>query len=127
MNETIHTDRERESSQHFVERLAEHYRPEPLGPLERARFDARLRERIERRRRAPAWVPSLAGVAAVLALIWWVWPAATAPSPAAVDRAASDASWEADVLLVDADAELAEEEYLPDEYVAIAFAFIDGT
>lgn len=126
MNDARTTDRERDSSR-FLERLAEHYRPEPLGPAQRARFDARLRERIERRRRAPAWMPSLAGVTAALALAFWLWPAATPPPQPGVDLAALGAGWEADVLLADEDAPLAEEDYLPDEYQAIAFAFIDGT
>jgi hypothetical protein len=123
-------DREREPR--FVRQLAEHYRPEPLGPAERARFDARLRERVERDHRAAAWLPSLAGVAAALALALWLWPAGP-PTPethvvAAADLPsdASDTRWETDVLLVDEDATLAEEDYLPDDYQAIAYAFIDG-
>lgn len=126
MNEDRRNDRGQEPSRRFVERLAEHYRPEPLGPVECARFDAALRERIDRRR-APGWQPSLlAGAAAALALAWWMWPAATPPPDSPLESAALPTTWEADVLLVDADANFAEEDYLPDEYVGIAFAFIDG-
>lgn len=136
MSDPRHDDFDRR----FVERLAGHYRPEPFGAMQRARFDATLRERIESRRRMPRWLPALAGSAAALAIAWWSWPLA-APSPAPegevrIGRAeiapaeAGDAAeptgWEADVMLVDADDTLAEEEYLPDEYLVIATAFIDG-
>jgi hypothetical protein len=144
-------ERHHDAERRFAERLAAHYRPEPLGGVERARFDAALRERIGRRRRARAFAPALAGAAGALALAFWAWPAAT-PAPgsggdpvasrqagAAADRevgaaeaevaagweAEVAAGWEADVLLA-ADAEPADEDYLPDEYVALAAAFLDG-
>jgi hypothetical protein len=138
-------ERQRELERRFAERLAEHYRPEPLGAVERARFDAALRERIARRRRARVFAPALAGAAGALALAFWVWPtaapepgsgrgavaslpaAAAAPQAEARAAAAGDdaGGWEADVLLA-ADAPPGDEDYLPDEYVAIAAAFLDG-
>ena len=63
-------------------------------------------------------------------LSWWIWPAATPPTDSEanvypVAMAASD--WEIDVFLGAPDETLAaEESYLPDEYVALAVAFIDG-
>jgi hypothetical protein len=126
-------DRDQDPDRRFAEHLAEHYRPEPLDRTQRARFDAALRERIERRRRGPVWIPALTGAAAALILAWSIWPAATPPTDSEVDvgpvasegMAASD--WEIDVLLGDPDETLAAEEaYLPDEYVALAVAFIDG-
>jgi ferric-dicitrate binding protein FerR (iron transport regulator) len=127
-------DRDHDPDRRFAERLAEHYRPEPLDPAQRARFDAALRQRFERRQWAPAWVPALTGVAAALALGWWIWPAATPPmdsgtgvAPVAMASSLEASEWEADVLLTDTDETLAAEEaYLPDEYVALAVAFIDG-
>jgi hypothetical protein len=123
-------DRDQDPDRRFAELLAEQYRPEPLGRAQCARFDAALRERIERRRREPVWIPALTGAAAALILAWWIWPAATPPtdSEADVDPVAMAASdWEVDVFLGDPDETLAAEEaYLPDEYVALAVAFIDG-
>jgi hypothetical protein len=123
-------DQDRDPDRRFAERLAKHYRPEPLDRAQRARFDAALRERIERRRRGPVWIPALTGAAAALTLAWWIWPAATPPTDsevgvARVAMATSD--WGVDVLMADPDETLAAEEaYLPDEYVALAVAFIDG-
>ena len=123
-------NRDQDPGRRFAERLAEHYRPEPLGRAQCARFDAALRERIERRRRGLVWIPALTSAAAALMLSWWIWPAATPPthSEANVDPVAMAASdWEVDVFLGDPDETLAaEESYLPDEYVALAVAFIDG-
>jgi hypothetical protein len=122
------TDRDREAVRNFAELVADHYRPEPFGLAERMRFDAGLRERIGRGR-APAWIPSLIGAAAAMSLVWLIWPASTSTSPASptpVDPSAFATRWESDVLLVDADAALSEDEYLPDEYIVIAGAFLDG-
>jgi len=123
----------------FAERLAFHYRPEPLSPRARARFDAALHARLERPPARPAWLPGLAGVAAALALLWWAWPApapegnalGSAPAALAADARADveqpgETDWQADVLLTDADSSLDEEEYLPDDYLVIAYALIDG-
>lgn len=127
---TITPDRDQAANRRFAERLGEHYRPQPLSRAQRARFDAALRERIERRRVRPVWIPALTVAAATFSLAWWLWPAAPptdleAPFAPVVALAPSD--WEVDVLLADADATLvSNEDYLPDEYVALAVAFIDG-
>lgn len=121
---------------HFVDRLAEHYRPAPLGAVQQARFDANLRERLERRRLPVFWVPSLGGAVAVAALVLAFWmggssttflPQPAAESQVAVDLDLADLNWEADVLSVDADALVAEEDFLPDDYMGIAFVFLDET
>lgn len=119
------TDRDREAVRNFAERVADHYRPEPFGPADRLRFDSGLRERIGHRR-APAWIPSLVGAAAAMSLGWLIWPASTPTSPTPIDPSAFATRWESDVLFVDADATLSEDEYLPDEYIVIAGAFLDG-
>jgi ferric-dicitrate binding protein FerR (iron transport regulator) len=120
-------DRDQDPDRRFAERLAKHYRPEPLDRAQRARFDAALRERIERRRRGPAWIPALTAAAAALTLAWWIWPLATPPTSSEARVAMATSDWEIDVLLADPGETLAAEEaYLPDEYVALAVAFIDG-
>lgn len=137
MNEKRHTDRDPGLDRHFAERVSEHFQPEPLAPSERARFDAELRERIHGRRRAPIWAPALVGTAAALALLWWASPiaepipqserASEVAASSQVDSASEiPSNWEAEVLLVGADAVVLEEAYLPDDYEAIALAFLDG-
>lgn len=150
MSDTPERHPDADADRRFAERLAAHYRPQPLDPAARTRFDATLRERLERRPGLPAWLPVLASAAAALVLFWWAWPAATptndapeslprvavqvqaptAPATQTPDAAASPAlqDWSADVLLADATdtGTPSEESYLPDEYVALAVAFIDG-
>lgn len=120
---------ESDATQRFTARVAEHYRPEPLSLARRARFDAALRERIERPRARAFAFPSVVGAAAALGLAWLVWPAAAPPPAIAPEPSAFAARWESDVLEVGTapfdEVHHDEEEYLPDEYSVIAAAFLD--
>jgi hypothetical protein len=133
---TDNAHRHDDADRRFAERLAVHFTAEPLSPQQRARFDARLRERIERRGNVRRALPALAGAvaAAVAALAFGLWPAAVpepGSTPAVVAEQPSEASpevfegWEAEVLLAGTGVTLDEEGYLPDDYVVIAAAFLD--
>jgi len=114
----------------FVKSLAEGYAPEPMTPAQQVAFDEALRERIEGR--SSRWRPMAAlsipaVAAAALAALWLVSGDArlgSAPSRAPTITAEA---WEAALLspddVVDADASEGDE-MLPDEYLAIASAFL---
>jgi hypothetical protein len=106
-------------AQDFVRRIAEAWAPAEMSAAERARFDARLAERLERgrSRRAPWRVAAGAAGAAVglLLALWRPWALPLAPTAAPAG--------EAELILAlarepgsgeDPDAEL------PDDYQAIA-------
>ena len=128
------SERERNESGHDagLVRLVRRWAPEPLDEAARARFDARLAERIateSRHRPGPLGrVAPAAAALGVAALAWWglagspgrtpVPPQAEAPAPWDV------VAWEWEVLLdVDSAGEAGSDEALPAEYVAIADAF----
>jgi hypothetical protein len=117
----------------FVERLRALYAPEPPDAARRAAFDARLRERLERRRwRAALW-PALPAAALAAALVWVALPGARAPQrgePAPVAALSpADTAWEQALFYGDPASvpDASENQELPPEYTAIEVAFFDGT
>jgi hypothetical protein len=117
-----------EGDARLLARVGEGFRPTPLDDAGRARFDARLRERIAvHGTRRPALPTAAAAAAALLVLAIWAGGGVEAPQRTAVrpEAATAEASgWEQELFLA-ADEARAEdvEEGLPDEYVAIAHAF----
>lgn len=116
----------------LLARVREAFAPEPMTPFERTAFDARLQERIERRRRRLGLWPALGAglVAASLAMLLLVREEANGPpTPGSVAIATSQPrpaspAWAADLLYGDDD-ELDEDDGLPAEYAAIAGVFLD--
>ena len=101
----------------FVRRIAEVYAPPPPSAASRARFDARLAERIRRRgARAPRGIAIAAAAAvtgAALALAWMLPRQGTAPTAAGTGGG--------EVLLALALGPAADRDAdLPDDYRAIA-------
>ncbi len=119
------------AAEEFVDRLAEAYAPEQMSTAERAAFDAGLRSRLGRRRRGPVLIPALAAAAAAL-LLWFMVSDSTGPVrlPGEAEPGAMVAgTWE-DELFLSSDLSVSEDrdesEALPDDYLAIASAFLDG-
>lgn len=130
----------------LVEQIAEATAPPPWSPERRAAFDAAVAERIAAAeaggRTRWIWAPALAGAAAAAALagVWWLGAApsdepaaagfeiALRTAPAADDEAGADAdSWEADLVTADPLADAPDRDVsLPDDYIAIADAFLGG-
>lgn len=108
----------------WVASVEEHYRPAPLDAKGAARFDAKLRERIEasaprRRTLAVAWAaPALA---AAIALAWWVGAPTPAPAP---ESTASVSDWAWELLVTEDEAWGGEPDVLPEDYAALAM-FLD--
>jgi hypothetical protein len=117
---------EREADARLVERIARSYGPAPLDEAGRSRFDARLRERLEQRRR-PALGPLVASLASVAVLALWAvarGPLAPGPAPVPVESAAA-AAWEWELLLGgELESSEAIEAELPEDYAAIASVFL---
>ena len=126
----------RAEDEEFAERLAASFSPAPLSPAQRAAFNEALVARLERRRRSRLLVPAIAAAAgaAAAAFVWLAVPGAF--DPAATGRGAADgdvaeasaaARWELELLDLDSliDADDADDlERLPDDYAAIAGAFL---
>lgn len=122
----------------FTERLAEAYAPEPLTAEQRGSFARALEARLERRHRRARLLPALSGVAAAAAVAWLVLPRQPAPEsggqvarPEASQAAleAGPVDWEVELLFPDTgsgDEWETRNDPLPDEYLAIASAFLDG-
>ncbi|HKJ24073.1 MAG TPA: hypothetical protein VKB65_04570 [Myxococcota bacterium] len=126
----------------WIARVDDAFRPEPLDESGRARFAARLRERMETRRPTPlarlapaAMVLAPAATAlALAAAVGWALRAPApqvraaapeAPAPQARAAAPADAqltAWEWEVLLGDT-LDAGRDEDLPEDYAAIAAAF----
>jgi hypothetical protein len=115
------------SDSRFVEKLAEGYAPEPMAPARQVAFDEALRERIEGR--SSRWRPMALAIpaAAALAAVWlFAGDAhlASAPDPVPVITAEA---WEEALLSPDVLSDLdarEDDELLPEEYFAIASAFL---
>ncbi|UCE85616.1 MAG: hypothetical protein JSU66_14980 [Deltaproteobacteria bacterium] len=113
--------------QAFVERLGTHYAPTPRTPAERVAFDEALSARVERPRRGRLLVATAAAAAAA-ALFWFVAVPSSGP-PGNGAAGAVAARWETELFLSsDLSAAAARDEgaMLPEEYQAIALAFLDG-
>jgi hypothetical protein len=114
----------------FVDALRAHYTPEPLDGAKRAAFDARLRERLERRWRG-VWLPAFAAASVAALALWWLpsTPAPVTPSPAPVVAtvpAASDTDWEQVLFYGDLTRPQQDEQAeLPPEFAAIDGLFFD--
>lgn len=107
----------------LVQRIEQAYAPPPETPARRAAFSERLRARLEPRER-PLWAPALAAVA--LACLVWV---ALPTKPPSSEDALDDGAWEYELLVssdVSPAADRDESLYLPDDYQAIAQAFLDS-
>ena len=125
----------RGEDEELVERLAEGFAPAPLSPARRAAFDEALAVRIASRRRKRLLVPALAAAAAV-ALAWLVAPGARGPATNELAgemdllaEAEAAARWERELFDPDflfESEEATDSEQLPDDYAAIAGAFLDG-
>ena len=108
-------DREAED---FVRRIADAWAPAEMSGAERARFDARLAERLERSRaRRVAWwtVAGAAGAAGVLLALW--------SPPSGPPARTAEATGDAEVILALARGTESVDEAdarLPDDYQAIA-------
>lgn len=139
-------------AERFAARLAEHYAPEPPNPGRARAFDAALYERLDAPTRQPLWRPALATALLCAALGWLLLPPdetrrerepeiAAAPLGGAaaevalealatiVERGAEFADAEAGLLtaneVLDFDDDAANE-FLPDDYLAIAGFLLDG-
>lgn len=115
----------------FVERLASSYAPAPMTAARRAAFDEAIRARLERPRRLPVLIPAVGAVAAA-ALVWVVLSYSTGPIGLPWEEeseAVVASSWE-DELFLSSDLSAAEDgdesATLPEDYLAIAGAFLDG-
>jgi len=117
----------------FVERLASSYAPAPMTAARRAAFDEAIRARLERSRRLPVLIPAVgAAAAAALALVWLVLSYSMGPIGLPWEgesEAVVASSWE-DELFLSSDLSAAEDgdesATLPEDYLAIAGAFLDG-
>lgn len=139
------TDQEKKPLDHeeeeFVTWVATHYAPEPLAPAKRAAFDRALEARLARRARAPFRWSAAGVVTACTALFLWVavrnhGPVVPAggenPRVVMAGREESPSAADEATLLTYAydsaefygdDDEEGEENFLPEEYEALAAAF----
>lgn len=120
-----------EVEREFVERLASSYAPAPMNAASRAAFDAALQARLERPRRLPLLIPTV-GAAAAAALAWVVFSFSIGSIRLPWEEgsgAVVAGSWE-DELFLSSDLSAAEDRdesaTLPEDYLAIAGAFLDG-
>lgn len=134
-------------SERFVKRLREGYAPETPSDARAQAFDAALRERLDAPRRESWWKPALIASAVAAAIGWLLMPGTQTQLPgeapldvarepetieqalAEIGDAAGAADWQAELLgtseLDDFEAS-PDDEFLPDEYLAIAGAFFEG-
>jgi hypothetical protein len=108
----------------FVARVADAYAPPEPSAADRARFRARLEEKLARRNRAPSWrwlaPAALAAVAALLVTTQLrVGDVAPGQVVSVTNRAASDAQEETLLALVTGEA-ASDDASLPEDYQAIA-------
>ena len=70
------------NEQQFIQRLAEHYMPNPLNPVQQAAFDRKLEERLASSTRRPLLRPATILVPAFAAmLLWFVLPSLMTSPP----------------------------------------------
>jgi hypothetical protein len=110
----------------FVDELAAHYAPPPWNSAQRARFDEALQARFDRPRRLGFLIPALAGAAAA-ALVWFSFSPGLEVDPS---RPVVAGAWENELFLSSDVSPLddrVESEALPEDYLAIASLFLDGS
>lgn len=106
----------------FVERVRTGYAPRAMTAGQEASFDTELYRRIESRgRRSTVWVPASALVAAALAV--WLGSGLWGVSGPAAPTMAS--TWESELLLGSDTASSDSGDYLPEDYLVIADAFLN--
>ncbi len=124
----------RPDDQRFIQRVAEHYTPQPLSAAQQATFDQRLSERLADSSRLPFLRPASLLAVTCAALLWFALPYfrdRTPPTstPLAWDTAVTEMSDMQDTtshptLLAYAYYQSeAETDFLPAEYIALADAF----
>lgn len=119
------------SDAELVARVEQATRPLPLAAAERARFAARVRERVAgKRSRGVRWAPlaALAGLTGAIALVVALTTPATQPATPAPDAAATLAvpsladSWQEELLYapewIESDDGFVDAEVLPESYAA---------
>jgi hypothetical protein len=107
----------------WLERVRAAYAPPALTPGRAAAFDVALRERIEARgRRGTLWVPASALAAAALAI--WLGTALWGAASPAPQEAQLAGTWESELILGRDVAPRETRDYLPEDYVVIADAFL---
>ncbi len=80
--DTLSQDRLTTDEQQFLQRLAEHYTPSPLNPVQQAAFDRRLEERLASSTRRSFLRPATILVPAFAALLlWFVLPSQNSSPP----------------------------------------------
>jgi hypothetical protein len=122
------------AEEEFAERLAAVYAPAPMTAAERVAFDEAIRARIERPERRPVVIPMIGAAAATAAaaLVWFVLTQPDGPigSPGGEASGVAVAGYWEDQLFLSSDLGASEDrdesEILPDDYLAIASAFVDG-
>lgn len=127
----LHTEEER-----FIARFADAYRPAPMTSAQRTRFDAQIHHRLHTSTRKRQLVPVFATLALVSVVIWltitgWLplLPQEGKKAATVVVQARRSTTWEYDLLFPLESPEAIErddEAVLPDDYLAIAQAFLDG-
>jgi len=139
-NPDISRDRNPElspDSERFVADLAENYAPEPPTPAREQAFDAALYERLDEPVLQPLWRPALATALACAAIGWLLLPPVETPESAPALEALA-AIVEEGAAFEDETPELltanevldfedeSEDEFLPDDYLAIGGFLLDG-
>jgi hypothetical protein len=111
----------------FVRHLADAYRPPPMTEARRARFDARLEERLASRARARRRPLLAATATAAIAFAVGVWGDRVAHRVGAVEESPASVAASAEAVLDLATGPVADaEEALPAEYRAISYLLIDA-
>jgi hypothetical protein len=117
----------------LIDAIARTFRPDPVDPARRAAFRREIEERLERPDgRAWEWAIALA-TTSVAAVFFWLWFASVPQGPpaetAATEERAPAAGEDQDLYAFtdpDDDGDAAEpEDYLPDEYLALA-SYLDA-
>lgn len=101
------------------------FAPEPLDPIRAASFDARLRDRLERRERRPRTWAALATVG-VAAAAWLALSVDLAPVVPESAPSAAALAWEEEVVFGDELGDplaIEDSDLLPPDYLALASAF----
>ena len=129
----------RPDDRRFIQRVADHYTPQPLSAARQATFDRRLSERLADSARLPFLRPASLLAAACAVLLWFTLPSQqvsdpnfkdltprSASTPLAQDTDAAntqDITSHASLLAYAYYQSEAQTDFLPAEYLALADAF----